>query len=351
VKVSLVPVRLRPQRLAGDPLAGPAEVVAHLGAVQSQDHGMSLWSVGRRCGASMAEVEASFARADFVRTHVLRPTWHHVLAADLTDLLEVTAPRVERLINTGNRAMGFPEQRMRDGADVVVGAVESDGPLTRGDLAQRLEAAGFEHTGVQLVHIVMFAEITGRIVSGPLRGKQHTYVAADLPSSRRSPDERLAWIAQTYARGHGPIQARDLAWWTSLTLTQARRAIELSDLRPVEIDGEEYVADHEPEPVEVPRALLLSNYDELISYVRDPSDYAHLGDQTDTIRRAGGMLFVDGRHVGSWTRALKTSEVTIAVRSVVRIDAETRRAIESEAADFGRFCDRTPVLEIVHQPA
>jgi hypothetical protein len=337
--------------LAGEPLAGPSDVVAHLGAVQSQDHGMSLWSVARRCGASMADVEASFARADFVRTHVLRPTWHHVLAADLTDLLEVTAPRVERLISTGNRAMGFPDQRMHDGADVVAAAVAGGGPLTRRDLAQRLEAAGFEHQGVQLVHIVMYTEITGRIVSGPLRGKQHTYVAADLPPSRRTPDERLAWIARTYARGHGPIQARDLAWWTSLTLTQARRAIELSDLRPVEIGGEEYVADHEPEPVDVPRALLLSNFDELISYVRDPPDHAHLGAHRDAIMRAGGMLFVDGRLVGSWTRALKTSEVAIAVRSVVPIDATTRLAIESEAADFGRFCDRDPVLEIIHQPA
>ena len=49
---------------------------------------MSLWSVGRRCGATLAEVEESFERADFVRTHVMRGTWHHVLAADLTDFLE-----------------------------------------------------------------------------------------------------------------------------------------------------------------------------------------------------------------------------------------------------------------------
>jgi winged helix DNA-binding protein len=347
VKHSLVPLRLRPQRLTGDPLPSAAAVVAHLGAVQSQDHAMSLWSLGRRCGARMADVEAAFARADFVRTHVLRPTWHHVLASDLGDLLEVTAPRIERLITTGNRAMGFPDLRMRDGADVVSDAVAADGPLTRREVAERLEAAGFEHTGVPLVHIVMFAEITGRIVSGPIRGKLHTYVAADLPPSRRSPDERLAWISRTYARGHGPFQARDLAWWTSLTLTQARRAIELSELRAVEIDGEAYVADHEPEPAEVPKGLLLSNYDELISYVRDPADLAHLGTQRDAIMRAGGMLFVDGRLVGSWTRALRSSEVAITVRSVAPIDAATRQAIESEAEEFGRFCDRSPVLDIV----
>jgi hypothetical protein len=158
---------------------------------------MSLWSVGRRCGAGMTDVEAAFERADFVRTHVLRPTWHHVLAADLTDLLEVTAPRVERLIATGNRAMGFADQQMRDGADVAAAAVAADGPLTRPEIAERLHDAGFDHQGVRLVHIVMFTELTGRIVSGPMRGKQHTYVRADLPPSRRSADERLAWIART----------------------------------------------------------------------------------------------------------------------------------------------------------
>ena len=67
--------------------------------------------------------------------------------------------------------------------------------------------------------------------------------------------------------------------------------------------------------------------------------------------RSGGMLFVDGRLVGSWTRALQSSEVSIEVRSVAPIDAATRLAIESEAADFGRFCDRSPVLDILHQPA
>jgi hypothetical protein len=351
MKASLLPLRLRPQRLAGEPLADPAAVIEHFGAVQSQDFGMALWSVGRRCGATLSEVEASFERADFVRTHVIRGTWHHVLAADLTDLLEVITPRSERMLASGNRTIGMTDQHMHDGADVVTAAVSADGPLTRPDLAERLEAAGLEHSGTALAHIAMYAEVTGRIHSGPMRGKRHTYVAADLPPSRRTPDERLAWIAHTYARGHGPFQARDLAWWTSLTLTQARRAIELSELRPVEIDGEEYVADHEPEPVEVPKVLLLSNFDELISYVREPADLALLGGDRDTFMRSSGLLFVDGRLAGSWTRALRSSEVAIDVRSVVPIDAATRRAIEAEAADFGRFCDRTPVLELVHQPA
>ena len=312
---------------------------------------MSLWSVGRRCGATLAEVEQSFARADFVRTHVMRGTWHHVLAADLTDLLEVTRPRSERMLASGNRTIGLPDQHMHDGADIATAAVAADGPLTRADVAERLDQAGLEHSGTALAHIVMFAEVTGRIVSGPIRGKRHTYVTADLPPSRRTPDERLAWIAQTYARGHGPFQARDLAWWTSLTLSQARRAVELSELRPVEIDGEEYVADHELEPVDVPRAMMLSNFDELISYVRDPDDLAHLDPNRDTYMRSSGHLFVDGRLDGFWRRSSTEDEVAISVRSVDRLDAPVMQAIEAEAEAFGRFCDRSSTLEIIREPA
>ena len=344
MKAALVPYRLRPQRLVGAPLATPADVVSHLGAVQSQDRAMSSWSIGRRCGAALAEVEESFARADVVRTHVLRPTWHHVLATDLPDLLAVTAPRVERLIAAGNRAINLSEERVRAGADVVAEAVAADGPLTRAEVAARLDAAGFEHTGLALAHMVMTAEIAGQIVSGPIRGKQHTYARADLPDSTRTPDERLAWIARTYARGHGPFRARDLAWWTSLTLTSARAAIALAELRPFELDGEDYVTDEEQEPVEVPPALLLSNFDELISYARDPEDLARLGGDTDAFLRAGGLLFLAGRLSGSWRRSLKASEVSITIRSAVPLAASLRRAIEAEAEAFGRFCDRTPAV-------
>ena len=351
MKAALVPLRLRPQRLMGDSLPDPAAVVAHLGAVQSQDHAMSLWSVGRRCGATLAEVEESFERADFVRTHVMRGTWHHVLADDLTDFLEVTRPRSEQMLATGNRTIGLSDQHMHQGADLVTAAVAADGPLTRPDLGEQLDDAGLEHSGTALAHIVMYAEVTGRIVSGPMRGKLHTYVTADLPPSRRTPDERLAWIAQTYARGHGPFQARDLAWWTSLTLTQARRAVEVSGLRTIDIGGEEYIADGEPEPVDVPRAMLLSNFDELISYVRDTDDLAHLGTNRDTFMRSGGHLFVDGRLDGFWRRTVMKGEVAVSITSMERLDAHVLRAIETEADAFGRFCERASTLDIVRQPA
>jgi hypothetical protein len=193
---------------------------------------------------------------------------------------------------------------------------------------------------------LIHAELTGRIASGPLRGKQHTHVPVTLPQSRRSPDERLAWIARLYGD-------RDLAWWTSLTLTQSRRAIELAELRPVELAGETYHVDDEPPAVYVPRALLLANFDEFISYARDPDDFAGTGGRDwSMLMRSTGLLFVDGQLSGSWTRKLSSQTASLDVVAARRVTAAVRAEIEAEAGRFGAFVERPVNLELrVHDLA
>ncbi len=344
--LALVPYRLRAQRLVGPPLGSPAGVVGHLGAEQAQDHATALWSVGRRCDATVTEVEAAFAHGDFVRTHVLRPTWHHVLLDDLPDLLAVTTPRVRQQIVGSCRRMGVDEQRLDAGTEVVAAAVRARGPATRAEVAEHLAEAGFEHASSPLAHYVMHAELSGLIASGPMRGRQHTYLPLDLPEPRGTHDERLAWLARTYARGHGPFDARDLAWWTTLTLTEARRAVELAELRPVEIEGRELHTDADVDPVDVPPALLLSNFDELISYVRDAGDLDRLGPERERVMRSSGLLFLDGTLAGAWTRTVKPETVEIDVRTLAPVARSARSAIEDEAARFGRFLEREPVLSV-----
>ena len=348
MKPALAPYRLGAQRLVGEQLQSPVHVVGHLGAVQSQLHDMALWAIARRCGATSAEIQAAFARGDFLRTHVLRPTWHHVLPSDLRDLLEVTAPRVRQLMVSGNNYLGLTPERIERAADIACETVErSDEPLTRAELDTVLTDAGFPRVDNSLGHIMIHAELTGRIASGPVRGKQHTYNPVALPESRRTPDERLAWIARLYGRGHGPFRDRDLAWWTSLTLTQSRRAIQLAELRPLELGGETYYVDDDPPPVDVPRAMLLANFDEFISYARDPDDFTGTGGRDwSMLMRSTGLLFVDGQLVGSWTRKLSSRTASLDVVAARRFPAAVRAEIEAEAGRFGAFVERPVDLEL-----
>lgn len=327
---SLAPSRLGPQRLVGPPLDDPAAVVGHFGAIQSQLHDMSLWALGRRCGATLADVEAAFAAGDFVRTHPLRPTWHHVLRADLRDLLEITAPRIRLAMASNNRSLGLTDEAITRWASLAVEVVRADGPLTRPEVESLLEAEGFRRVGNSMAHVMMEAELTGEIHSGPMRGRQHTYVAADLPASRRTPDERLAWIARTYLRGHGPARPQDLAWWSDITLGQARRAIELAEAEPVTLAGEELFAVEPLDEVEVPAVLLLPPFDELISYARDGLDAA-------PFMGMAGLLFVDGELAGSWARKAGKRSVALTVQSASPLGRRHQAALEAEVEAYGRF--------------
>ena len=69
--------RLATQRLQGAGLPSAADVVRLLGCVQSQEYAHALWSLGMRtAGLTVTDVQAEFDRGDFLRTHILRPTWH-----------------------------------------------------------------------------------------------------------------------------------------------------------------------------------------------------------------------------------------------------------------------------------
>lgn len=345
--------------LADRPFASGAEVVAHLGAVQSQLHDLALWGIARRCrpGRSFDELSAEFDTGAFVRTHVLRPTWHHVQPDDLGWLLALTGPRVERVMQNANGRIGLTPQRLADGEAVITAAL-ADGPCTRDALRAALVAAGHDPgegaEGTQrLAHQLMAAELHGVMCSGPRRGKQQTYAAwgerVHNPAPVPDRDECLARLARTYARGHGPFRDVDLAWWATLTLTDARRAIDLAGLTPWR-DG--CVADGEPTDAAVPPVLLLPNFDELISYARDAADFDGLRGSAlgkvdiGRFMRASGLVFGAGQLVGWWSRTLRVTSVTVAVELApgTRLD---RSALGAEAEEFAAFMGRNLELSVV----
>lgn len=342
--------RLHAQGLDAPRFDTAAEVVRHLGGVQSQLHDMGLWAVARRTGGlTKSDLDAAFARGDFLRTHVLRPTWHFVDPADIHWLLAVTAPRIRKILMNGLVTIGLSVDDLERGTEAIVSALADGTPLTRAELGEALAEAGLESTGQPLAHSVMRAEIDALIVNGPLRGKQHTYVLLDsvvIAPPAQPRDELLALMARRYARGHGPIRDKDLAWWTSLTLTESRRAIELGELRPTVVDGETYWSSEPSVDAEPAAAMLLSNFDEYISYARDAGDYELFDGTANDLMRSAGLLAVGGRLAGLWTRTLTSSTVTIDVTCSPPVTPAIRRAIEAEAEAFGTFVDRRPELRV-----
>ena len=88
-------LRLRNQRVMGGRLDSAVDAVGWLGGVQSQEYPYAKWTLGMRVRDLFdADVDALLAEGAILRTHILRPTWHFVLPADLRWMMALTAPRI-----------------------------------------------------------------------------------------------------------------------------------------------------------------------------------------------------------------------------------------------------------------
>ncbi len=232
--------RLAVQRLTTPGPARAAEVVDLLACVQSQEWAHGFWSLGMRTGPGpagdldQAAVQAEFDRGDLLRTHVLRPTWHYVTPADIGWMLAATSARVHQRNQGGYRQTGLDPATRDRAAAVFLAALADGAALTRTELAEHLAAEGLGSSGLRLAAVVMAAELDGLIASGPLRispggGAQHTYRRLDellAGRSVRRPEDPVAELLGRFLAGHGPASVADFARWCSLTLTDARAALE-----------------------------------------------------------------------------------------------------------------------------
>src|SRR3954453_1696849 len=238
--------RLRNQRLLGTPFAAPEDVVRWLGAVQSQDYAGGKWAIAQRTRAGTdADIDRARADGRILRPHVLRPTWHFVLPDDVRWMLALTAPRVRTAMATYDRKLALDGGVFRRSQALLRRALGGGGALARGERARTLGGAGIEASGQRLGHIMMRAELDALVTSGPRRGKQSTYALLDerVPPRRMlERDEALAALAGRYFNSHGPALPHDFAWWSGLTVSDARRGIESASPRlgSTTVDGRTY---------------------------------------------------------------------------------------------------------------
>lgn len=341
--------RLQNQHLVGAGPARPEDVVRRLGAVQAQDFGGARWAIGQRLRAGTdAGVEQAFARGRILRTHVLRPTWHLVAPADIRWMLELTAPRIKAASAYYIRQAGLDAAMFARSNDALARALEGGHHLTRDELAAVLDRAGIKASGMRLGYLMIVAELDAVMCSGPRRGKQHTYALFDerAPGAKSMPrDQALAELCARYFAGHGPASLPDFAWWSGLTVADARAGVALAGRRltHAEIEGKPrwFVRPGAPARIELPVCHLLPNYDEyLIAYkdrsaFHDPSRIKGVGTRPDVF--ANHLVVMNGKLIGGWRRLVERDGVVVETRIVAPLRAGERRALETAARDYGRF--------------
>ncbi len=239
--------------------------------MQSQDYGPAKWSIGQRTGVDNDTLDRQFDDGQFLRTHVLRPTWHFVHPADLRWLLELTRDRVHMINGFMYRQEGL-DRLLRDRADaILIDALKGRRSLTRSELAGALGNANIVAERFRLAYLLMSAEIDGIVCSGPRKGTEHTYSLVEdrVPTVRSlTRDEGLAELTFRYFSSHGPATVKDFGWWSSLTQTDIKRGLQLvgDRLTKGQIGDVAYWSSGEAlrRRAAGPRVDLLQGYDEYI---------------------------------------------------------------------------------------
>jgi hypothetical protein len=230
-KPSPIAARLTAQGLAGEPLAGPVEVAERLLAVQAQDpRGARLAVRARTAGSTAAAVdEALTEERSLLVTWLNRGTLHLVRREDYPWLQALTTPPLLTSNATRLRQEGVGEGAAEKGVATIERALAEEGPLTRAQLRERLDAAKVPTAGQALVHLLFRAALRGIAVRGPMVGGEQAFVRTEDwlgPQPRVERERALAELARRYLAGHGPADDRDLARWAGLPLRDARAGLE-----------------------------------------------------------------------------------------------------------------------------
>lgn len=318
--------RLTAQLLAGSRARSVGEVVERLLAVQAQDFRAGLLQVrARSTGLTASDVHRALNDRELVVSWLNRGTLHLVRAEDLPWLHALTTPQLRAANATRLRQEGVSADQAEKGVKAVRTALR-DGPRTRRQLREALDAADVPTARQALVHVLFRATLDGVCVRGPMVGKEQGFVLREdwLPKAKaRDKDAALKELGTRYLRAHAPADERDLAKWAGITLTDARKA--LGEAKHPRI-----------EPARLPPPRLLGPWDELL--MGWASRDLVLGERRELITMNGifkPVALVRGKVAGTW--GLPRGKVEL--EPFEPLAQRVRKALDREAADVARYLD------------
>ena len=331
---ALLRARIDAQGLATRPARHPLDVAERLLAVQGQDpRGARLAVRARSEGLSAADVDRALTEErSLLITWVNRGTLHLIRSEDYPLLQALTTPPLLTSCWTRLRQEGVGEPMAEKGVATIERALADEGPLTRPQLRERLDAAGVRTEGQALVHTIFLAALRGICVRGPVVGKERAFARVeDWLGRQPEVDREAAWaeLARRYLVGHGPANERDLARWAGVRLGDARAGLEAiapeldqRDDGLVELKGR-------PDPAPLPPPRLLGAFDPLL--LGWTSREAVVGPHKTLVTMNGifrPFALVKGRAVATWkiergrVRIERLGAVTKKAAAELEVDGE-----------------------------
>jgi hypothetical protein len=316
--------RLFNQRIAGEKFQKPEEVVRWMGALQAQDYQQSLWAIALRTqSATMADIEQAIVDRKIVRTWPMRGTLHFVPSEDVKWMLALSASRMLAQDRRRQEQLELDEAILGSCKELFTKALDGNRLLSRPNMTQLLEDAGISTKNQRGYHILWYLSQAGLICFGPMQDKQQTFVLLDswVPHPHEfSLEESLAVLARRYFTSRGPATVYDFAWWTGLTIADARRGLEAvkSELIKDQINGKEcwMTSDASDQSAYDPSKIyLLPGFDEHLLGYKDRSAVLDAEHAPKVVPGNNGVflptIVLAGQVIGTWKRKLKKNSLEI----------------------------------------
>lgn len=316
-------IRLRRQygqKLQGSDFTHPEQVVEYLGAMQAQEYAMAKWAIALRIKNAITDhdIEKAFNDGDILRTHLLRPTWHFLARDDIRWMLDIAAPRV--IANNGSmyRKYGLDDKVFSKCFKVMEKMLRDNNYTTRDAIRAELAKINIEGDSVFMSGIMMQAELTGLICSGPRQGNQFTYALIEERAPKAkvlSREEALRELCLRYFTTRGPASVKDFTTWSGLTVKDAKDGINLIADQVVKetIDGADYYFSPDVPSGRKEVSFLMPDYDEYGIAYKDRS--ALRNPKIEVVKTIfDRVIIIDGTIAGTWRRTLQKDNVLLEIQ-------------------------------------
>lgn len=348
-------IRLISQKIALPEFKTVKEIVSRMGAIQAQDYSMAKWAIGVRLpDTTDAKVESAINKGEILRTHVLRPTWHFISAEDIYWMLELSGTKIKSSFKSRDKELELTESVISKSQSIIEKKLSDVSGLTREEISQELTRAKIRTDANRLSHILVHAELIGLVCSGPIKEKKLTYslLRERVPAKKDiSKDEALARLAGKYFRSRCPATLDDFIWWSNLSVTDARKAVDLikNDFFPETIGSSKYWLPYtfSDKVIKKTSVYLLPAYDEFLIAYKDRNSSLSAVNNKRTVSVNGifyPLIVVNGQVAGLWKRITQKNKVIVSADFFQPPDKVINNLIAEKFTVFGHFMGKETIV-------
>lgn len=341
-------LRLHNQLIAQHPFKRPEQVVAWLGGMQGQDFPGAKWSVALRLPDAIdADVVRAIDAGKIIRTWPMRGTLHLVAPQDVRWMLMLTSPRNIAGSASRRQNLELDDKTLARCREVFSKALQGGKQLSRDGMYAALAQAKISTEGQRGYHILWNSALHGLICCAAINDKDQNFALLEewvAPAKEKTREEALAELVSRYFTSRGPATLQDFAWWSGLSMAEARLGLDAIRSRLVqETVGKlsYWMPADISMPQETPSAFALPGFDEYLLGYKDRGAVLD-ADHAEKVCPGGNGMFastivIDGCVVGTWKRVFKKVGIEITATPFTSLSKAERKRFTGAAQRYGAF--------------